>query len=56
MCTPLCYLSSASVMDTLRMEEMERLLRETQLEKARLIESQVRPAKEGQAHEEPSKA
>ncbi|XP_072557783.1 pleckstrin homology-like domain family B member 1 isoform X6 [Paramormyrops kingsleyae] len=41
--------SSASVMDTLRMEEMERLLREAQLEKARLIESQVR---ESQARSE----
>ncbi|XP_048838038.1 pleckstrin homology-like domain family B member 1 isoform X12 [Brienomyrus brachyistius] len=41
--------SSASMMDTLRMEEMERLLREAQLEKARLIESQVR---ESQARSE----
>ncbi|KPP72592.1 pleckstrin-like domain family B member 1-like [Scleropages formosus] len=34
--------SSASIMDSLRMEEMERMLKEAQLERARLIESRER--------------
>lgn len=34
--------NSASGMDALKIEEMEKMLKEAQLEKARLIESRVR--------------
>lgn len=42
--TPVCAVSDRSVggIDMLKIEEMEKMLKEAQLEKARLIDSKVR--------------